>query len=150
MRKVPKISDQNRSHFQIQHVWKHGKLCKNVKNQNWRVLILANQMCPLDQENDKKGISNVFKKRSLVLIFNVFTSLPMFSNMLNLKMTTILIRNFGNLSQFGTSRIIQIFLYISLPNLWTKMLVPYTEDRNLIFGVSTPHPYRHLSNVYIY
>ena len=25
------------------------------------------------------------------------------------------------------------------------MLVPYAEDRNLIFGVSTPHPYPHLS-----
>ena len=72
-RKVPEISDQNRSHFQIQHVRKHKELRKNVKNQNKRVFISTDQMCPIDQENDIKRTFDVFKKHSLVLIFYVFT-----------------------------------------------------------------------------
>ena len=72
LQKVPEISDQNRSHFQIQHVQKHRKLCKNVKNQNKRVFILTDQMCPLDQENNIKSISDVLRKHSLVLIFYIF------------------------------------------------------------------------------
>ena len=72
-RKVPEISDRNRSHFQIQHVRKHRKLSRNVKNQNKRVFISTDQMCPIDQENDIKRTFDVFKKHSLVLIFYVFT-----------------------------------------------------------------------------
>ena len=33
-------------------------------------------MCPLDQENDIKGIADVFKKHSLVLIFLRFYIVP--------------------------------------------------------------------------
>ena len=75
-RKVPEISDQNRSHFQIQHVRKHKEQCKNVKNQNKRVFISTDEMCPIDQENDIKRTFDVFRKHSLVLIFHVTTYSP--------------------------------------------------------------------------
>ena len=104
LRKVPGISDQNRSHFQSKHVRKHRKLPRNVKTQNERLRFSTDQMCPIDQENDMKHILDVL--RNTLFCFKFFDSrkFPMFTNMLNLKMTAILIKDFRNLSQFVTSR----------------------------------------------
>ena len=55
-------------------------------------------MCPIDQENDIKRKFDVLKNTLFCSDFLYSSEFPMFSNMLNLKMTAILIRNFGNLS----------------------------------------------------
>ena len=76
------------------------------------------------------------QKHSIFMIFMLFFTVLHVLDTLDLEMTTVLIWNVGNFSCIVTARLIQIFLYIFIPNIWIKMLKWKKKARKLIFCMS--------------
>lgn len=71
------------------------------------------------------------QKHSIFMIFILF-----FRGLHVLYMTMVLFWYIGNLSRIVTARLIQIFLYIFISNIWIKMHKWKKKVREPIFGMS--------------